>query len=336
MNNKIDSLSVTNTHDVVIENVAQDNVLQTNDIQRDIRVVGNANTLVPEKIALFDQMVVELPHREVVKWYENNVKDMSLEEIKHMQGKVYPCIRFDAQAKLDEIKARFGDQVKIYVKKTGWSGIKEVDIKLTGEDITAEDVQWVAAKVKNIPLRSLKFIKCEKIKEIDLSIFSILNSVSFNRCRYLKEIKGLGAHSLQNFDDLSGLSNLKVLKIADCLVMNDIPGLSNLIHLEHLELDGINYAFNKIPDLSKLIGLRYLRLEELGICGITIPGLSKLTKLEELRVRECGPVSNVEDCSQLTRLKSLAINDSARTRREHLGNSYRGSCLGRFPPDGPA
>lgn len=327
-------------------NDMQNNALSPRETDREVTVVANAKAFSSEKTRLFDEMVKVLSHRDVVEWYEDNVHGMLLGEIEHMQGKVYPCIAFDAQGILDEVQKMFGDQISISVKKTGWSGIEEIDVSLTGKNILSEDLNWFFNKIERIPLGSLQFTDCERIQEIDLSKLPKLKSVSFDRCRALETMKGLngsrdlmrfavvncnklktiekidecrslksidmnGARLLQNFPDLSGLTELESLTLRECCSMDAIPGLSNLTNLEYIKIDTLDYGFVRIPDLSNLTKLQCLCIKDVDTeKGIYIPGLLKLTKLKVLSIVDSVTLTNADELSQLRCLECLTVYDA--------------------------
>lgn len=345
MDRKINLFTSSNTQNIAIENDMQDNALNANEIDRGINVVDNADAPISEKIALFNRMIVELPHRKVVKWYEDNVKNMSLNEIKHMQGKVYPCIGFDAQAKLDEIKALFGDQVKIYVKKTGWSGIKEADISLTAKNILPVDLEWFLNKIQGIQLGSLKFIDCENMKAVDLSALSCVEKCFIKNCKLLQkvimpnnarnvrglyvetcksleEIGGLSecqfiqeieinrAKKLKNFPDLSGLSKLESLSLSD-IKWFDTIGISfaNLVNLRHLRISSIIGGLERCPDLSALTELRTLTFEDMCLGpddGEFLIELPGLSQLKNLEVLKLFyAATGLRNADELSELTNL-------------------------------
>ncbi|CAN0905399.1 Disease resistance protein L6 [Linum grandiflorum] len=102
-------------------------------------------------------------------------------------------------------------------------------------------------------LRSLGLISCkELVKVTGLDMLELLESLSMNGCRSIRELP-----------DLSRLIKLKTLDVSGCTQLTEVRGLGRLESLEELSMSGCE-SIKVLPNLSGLKNLRELYLKECG------------------------------------------------------------------------
>ena len=79
---------------------------------------------------------------------------------------------------------------------------------------------------------------------------------------------------------LEAASNLRSLEVEFCQNLVVIPGLGQMVGLQHLRLQD-NHKLRKLPDLQKLTRLQVLDISRMHIEDV--PGLSWLRQLRGLR-----------------------------------------------------
>ncbi|KAL3721734.1 hypothetical protein ACJRO7_034129 [Eucalyptus globulus] len=119
-----------------------------------------------------------------------------------------------------------------------------------------------------------------------------------------------------------GLTHLRELNITRCESLEEIPGLSLLRSLEHLELNGLNRLV-EIQGLSELETLQYLLLSSCDLIG-KLPNLSKLGKLQHLELEACLNLRSIEG---IEGLESWVFGSRGRTILKRLLNIPRSTWL---------
>ncbi|KAL3745883.1 hypothetical protein ACJRO7_014908 [Eucalyptus globulus] len=119
-----------------------------------------------------------------------------------------------------------------------------------------------------------------------------------------------------------GLMHLRELNIKRCESLEEIPGLSLLRSLEHLELRGLNRLV-EIQGLSELETLQYLLLSRCDLIG-KLPNFSKLGKLQHLELEACPNLRSIEG---IEGLESWVFGSRGRTILKRLFNIPRSTWL---------
>ncbi|KAF8038695.1 hypothetical protein BT93_B1287 [Corymbia citriodora subsp. variegata] len=125
----------------------------------------------------------------------------------------------------------------------------------------------------------------------------------------------------------SSLTHLRELNIIRCESLEEIPGLSLLRSLEHLELKGLKRLV-EIQGLSELESLQCLLLSCCDLIG-QLPNLSKLGKLKHLELEACPNLRPIEG---IEGLESWVLDSHGHTILERLLNISRSTWLSHRLP----
>ncbi len=111
-----------------------------------------------------------------------------------------------------------------------------------------------------------------------------------------------------HISDLSTLTTLKNLYLADNQLEGQIPDMSALTSLEYLTLRG-NQLTGQVPDLSALTRLKYLDLSSNLLSG-QIPNLGALTNLKRLTLNSNQFSGHIPEIGALTLLTTLILSSN--------------------------
>ncbi|CAI0429212.1 unnamed protein product [Linum tenue] len=113
-------------------------------------------------------------------------------------------------------------------------------------------------------------------------------------------------HGEESFPDLSGLFNLKQLKLRRCLELTELTGFERLVSLEQFTMNECN-SIRNLPDLS---GLRNLKAVTIRFCDslIDLTGIERLESLQEIVINCCHSITKLPNLSSLKNLERLDLS----------------------------
>lgn len=114
-------------------------------------------------------------------------------------------------------------------------------------------------------------------------------------------------NKFQHVNELAGLTNIHYLDISDCVTISDITGVTELVHLEHLDMHW-NSVWNLNP-LKKLSKLRTIIVRRNSLGPNALRPLASLPNLEHLDVRS-NDLEYIDALTELTSLKTLLLDDN--------------------------
>ncbi len=227
------------------------------------------------------------------------------------------------------------NQLEAYKAELKSKGITFADMKRI-KGLYIGDTQYSDGKDGFLELKSLEgleyAVNLEYFKVDLMPHYSPEFLMPLGKCTNLKHMELLSGNKKVNMSFLSGLKNLKELKLG-FLGQGDLAPLSNLGSLEKLELEeaivyGDNYHIIDLKPLKLLTNLKELKFDSNPIADLTplkdllqlkslnvhsyelkdISPLNSLKQLEHLSIT--GDFTNISGLSELTNLKTLSISAS--------------------------
>ncbi|CAI0429213.1 unnamed protein product [Linum tenue] len=106
-------------------------------------------------------------------------------------------------------------------------------------------------------------------------------------------------HGEESFPDLSGLFNLKQLKLRRCLELTELTGFERLVSLEQFTMNECNSS-----------GLRNLKAVTIRFCDslIDLTGIERLESLQEIVINCCHSITKLPNLSSLKNLERLDLS----------------------------
>ncbi|CAI0411880.1 unnamed protein product [Linum tenue] len=200
------------------------------------------------------------------------------------------------------------------------------------------EIQGLDASMGESSLTDLEIRSCPKLRDFASPDTGLLRISSFSNLKELTVMESPPVGPLHTASvpririlDLSGLGNLKVIKICFCHQLTEIMGFNTLQSLEELNILSCP-SIQKLPNLYALQNLKKLtirdatqliELEELNgnslqvlklsQCSsiLKLPDLPGLTSLIDLTIRQCTELSEVTGLERLESLVSLKLIDCA-------------------------
>ncbi|CAI0445248.1 unnamed protein product [Linum tenue] len=113
-------------------------------------------------------------------------------------------------------------------------------------------------------------------------------------------------HGNDSFPDLSGLFNLKQLKLRCCLELTELTGFERLMSLERFTMKECN-SIRNLPDLS---GHGKLKTLNIRFCDslINLTGIERLVSLREIEIHDCNLITKLPNLSGLKNLELLNLS----------------------------
>ncbi|CAI0445275.1 unnamed protein product [Linum tenue] len=113
-------------------------------------------------------------------------------------------------------------------------------------------------------------------------------------------------HGKESFPDLSGLFNLKQLKLRCCLELTELTGFERLMSLERFTMKECN-SIRNLPDLSGHGNLKTLNIR---FCDslINLTGIERLESLREIEIHDCNSITKLPNLSGLKNLELLNLS----------------------------
>ncbi|KAL5711116.1 hypothetical protein ACHQM5_021607 [Ranunculus cassubicifolius] len=208
---------------------------------------------------------------------------------------------------------------------SGATSFKEFENEALGDQVHYLDLS--GTQIKELPMISVEsnliqlLLKgCPDLKELphlDLQKLEVLNlsgsihfkkfsSCSLGKLLRLKTLD-LSATQVTELPNISGCSNLRHLVLRNCLSLETLPQLKELLKLEVLDLSGAS-AFKQFHD-------NYLgemgKLQELNLSGtqvIEVPSLDLCRNLVKLIFRDCAKLETLPQLRALSRLNVLDLS----------------------------
>ncbi|XP_039165647.1 disease resistance protein RPV1 [Eucalyptus grandis] len=134
-------------------------------------------------------------------------------------------------------------------------------------------------------------------------------------------------YPLSHFSISEDLIHLRELKVSNCKLLMEIPGLSHLKNLQRLDLNRLKslIEINGLSDLESLMDFRISHCDRIA----SLPNLSKLDKLQHIELEACPKIRAIKG---IEGLESLKLDNHRCIVLERLLDNSRSSWLSRIVP----
>ncbi|XP_059065928.1 disease resistance-like protein DSC2 isoform X1 [Cryptomeria japonica] len=143
---------------------------------------------------------------------------------------------------------------------------------------------------------ALQLVGVQKMSKLDLGPMNSLRSLALHNCQDLAAIEGM-----------EKLLELAWLQISELHPMFELPELSSLQGLQHLEIDiAVNEELNQLGDLTSCFSLREIKVRCPSL--LEFPRLNGLPHLKKVEFSLCDKVKGALDCRDCVELQSVVLD----------------------------